>query len=154
MPNLTAGSRIKAADTPPTVSDSVVPQFTCTNTSFSPNATSSGTTQVCGVSFIAPTTGRVIIYYDADITNNNASGSTTVAPAVRNGSSVGGGTVVVAASADEAITSVGTIRLRAGCHTVVEGLTPGLAYNAVLEHRVGANTGTVRRRRITVAPLT
>ena len=153
MPDLVAGSTVKALDTPVTVTDAEPGSYTFTNTTFGVGTTG-GTYADCGVSFVAPTTGRVMLHYAGELSNNNGLSRTQVAPVVRTGGTVGSGTVVLAASQDEAVQVFGTTPHRTGVSTLVSGLTPGDPYNVRLEHRVDGNQGTALRRRVTVVPAT
>jgi hypothetical protein len=156
LADLLAGTTVNALDTPVTVSDFQPDSFTFNATTYGVDA-DTGTHINCGVAFVAPTTGRVIIYYDARVANDTTGQGTLVAPAVRTGGTVGSGTTIVAAADDDAIqiTTASTTNLvRAGCHRFVSGLTPGDTYNVRLEHRVGGGIGTLIRRRVTVCPAT
>jgi hypothetical protein len=154
MPDLLPGSIVEANDTPPTVGDVEPDAFTFTGTTFGVTTTG-GTYNDCAAVFTAPTTGRVVIHYCAQMTNS-ATASTVVSPVVRAGGVIGSGAVVVAASDDEGLTTQNNVERRSGAHLLVSGLTPGATYNVRLEHRVssGATTGTVRRRSVTVCPAT
>jgi hypothetical protein len=154
MPDLTAGTTVLALDTPPTVSDAQPDSYTFTNTTFGVGTTG-GTYADCGVAFVAPTTGRVLVYYDAELSNSSAAPTGSfIAPVVRTGGTVGSGTTVHAASSDEVVAVRGTSAKRAGAHLFVEGLTAGDTYNVRLEHSVNTGTGTALRRSVTVAPAT
>jgi hypothetical protein len=151
LPDLLAGTTVNALDTPPVVADAETGQYTFTNTTFGVGTTG-GTYADCGVAFVAPTTGRVVIMYVGQLSNSVAGGATIVAPVVRTGGTVGSGSSVLAASDNEAVTTSFATSLRGSAHTFLSGLTPGDTYNVRLEHRVNANTGTAERRRVTVLP--
>lgn len=155
MPDLLSGSEVDALDTPPTATDTEPGAYTCTNTSFGVGTTG-GTYADCGVAFLAPTTGRVMILYAARLGNNTDGQSCHLTPVVRDGSTVGSGSTIVAASVENMIdiqAANASGNGRAGAHLVVTGLTPGAAYNVRLEHSVTANTGNIQSRTVTVIPL-
>jgi len=154
VPDLLPGSTVRSLDTPPTVSDSQPDSYTFTNNTFGV-ATTGGTYADCGVAFVAPTTGRVIVDYAARITGSDGAAVTSLAFVVRTGATVGSGTDVHPADANEALQIVGTDQARFGASTLIEGLTPGASYNVRLEHVVSAgDTGTALRRSVIVAPAT
>ena len=151
MPDLSAGTTVLAQDTPPSVTDSEVSFLTTTSTSYTA-AAGGGTSADCAVTFVAPTTGRVLLLYAATLDNSGAN-STYATPEVRTGSSIGGGAVTLAASDDNAVRAEGTSAIRYGVHHMLSGLTAGADYNARLLHRVTAGTGTLDERTITVVPV-
>src|SRR5690606_2822805 len=158
MPDLLAGTKVKAIDTPPTVSDSQTGLFTFTSTTYGVSVTS-GTYADCGVAFVAPTTGRVLVKLAGYVRSSAANSAALVAPVIREGATVGSGTVVVSGSDLNSIQVSGsgsnTDGHRVGAEALIEGLTPGAIYNVRLEHRVsGSTTGTVTRRTVIVAPAT
>jgi hypothetical protein len=151
MSDLTAGSLIRALDTPPTVTSEVPDTFNFTNTAYATTGQAGGN---CGVAFMAPTTGRVLLKYGAQIING-ATPSSIVAPVIREGGTVGSGTSVLAAADDNAVSAVGATGGSRFREKLVTGLTPGATYNVRLEHRVSsASTGSVLRRVVIVAPST
>lgn len=123
-----------------------------TTTSTSYTATLTGGT-ACSSTFVAPTSGKVVIHYDALMQNSGANFSYS-APQVRTGSSIGSGTVVFGADDAYALTHNGTNALRYGGSAPVTGLTAGATYNIQLLHRVTAGTGTYSRKSIIVEPVT
>lgn len=150
MPDLLAGTTVKALDTPPTVQDTQNSSYSATNTAFGVTTTA-GTYATCGVVFTAPTTGRVRIEYGANV-SNSGSASTNVAPAVREGATIGSGFLVRAADLADAVRSVGSTDTSQSRSILVEGLTPGSQYNVRLEHRVNAGTGSYQWRNVIVSP--
>lgn len=152
MPDFLAGQTLTALHFTPTVSDEEPDAFTFTATTFGVTSTG-GTYNDCGVAFVAPATGRVVINYNTQA-SNSTSVSTLVSPVVREGATVGSGVTVSAASDDDSITGQGTNEHRRGASRLVTGLTPGASYNVRLEHRVSGGTGTVRRRSVIVEPTT
>ena len=157
MSDLNAGSKVKGLDTPPTVQDSQSGTYSFTNTSYGVSV-SSGTYADCGVVFIAPTTGRVIVKLAAFLRNSTAAQGANIAPVVRTGGTIGSGSTVLAAADATSVQMNGngsnTDGGRTGVEVLVEGLTPGDEYNVRLEHRVTANTGLTTRRSVIVAPAT
>jgi hypothetical protein len=154
MPDIAAGHKLTTLDFLPTVSDTEADGFTFNATTFGEDV-DSGTYVVCGVSFVAPYSGRVIIHTVARVGNNTAGAGTEVAPVVRTDGVVGSGTTIVAASSDNAVRSAGTTsttQMRAGSPLLVPGLTPGDTYNVRLEHRVSGGIGTVGLRHVVVSP--
>lgn len=154
MPDLLAGSVVSALDTPPTVADrqdGTVGSVSSAviGTSY---ATTWGGSTVCGVAFSAPTTGRVLLHYAAEL--DNSSMVTLVAPRVGDGATVGSGTEIVAPQDQIAISNAGTNQVRCGASLLVDGLTPGATYNAALSMRVTGGNGAVSRRIVIVAPAT
>src|SRR5262245_11900447 len=107
MPDLLAGTTVNALDTPPTVNDLETGVFTFTITTYGV-ATSGGTYADCGVAFVGPTSGRVVLKWRSTLTNSGAAIGTLISPVVRTGGTVGTGTVVAAASDDVAIQNTGT----------------------------------------------
>lgn len=110
---------------------------------------------VCGTTFVAPTTGSVLIFWGAAVDHNTAGRATLVSIRVGTGSSIGAGTAVQLPDDAIAISNVGVNDLAPGCMHPLDGLVPGDTYNVQTQHRVtvGGN-GTVSRRTITIQPLT
>lgn len=151
MPDLLAGTIVNALDTPPTVTNSQDGMFTFNLTTFGIDA-DTGSYVDCGIAFTACTTGRAEVEFNADLFNDTAAQFTVCSFVVRTGSTVGSGTVFQAASDSRAIVNTGTSPIQAGVTSLVSGLTPGDVYNVRLEHRVGANIGTLLRRSVIVRP--
>jgi hypothetical protein len=152
MPDLLAGSTVKALDTPTTVAADEPDSYTFTNTTYGVGTTG-GTYVECGVVFVAPTTGRVVIHTSAQIVNSTTA-ATRVAPVVRTGGTIGSGTVVQAGIDGNAVVVQGTNSIRLGTSVLISGLTPGDTYNVRLEHRVTTGTGTASLRTVVVDPAT
>lgn len=154
MPDLAAGTKVKGADTPPSVGEMETGSYT-TTLSANYGVTGTGYPGDCGQPFKGPTSGRVLILYAAQMLNGTAASNTLVSPHIRTGSTVGSGTDVQVASDAEAIFNRGTDVRRIGAHTFLSGLTAGSDYNVRLEHKVtGGTTGTIANRRVTVIPCT
>jgi hypothetical protein len=151
MPDLAAGTPITALDFPPPAVDTQEDLFTFDSTTFGVDA-DGGTYADCAVAFMAPTSGREAIDYAADL-DNSTTGSTNVAPYVREGATIGAGADVQIAELQYAIRNVGTDSRAFGRRLTLEGLVPGDMYNVRLEHRVSAGTGTIQYRHLTASPL-
>lgn len=152
MPDLLAGSIIRALDFTPAVFDTQNDQFNCTNTTYGEGFTA-GTYIQCAVVFVAPTSGRVEITYNANLDNAITTASTSVAPHVREGNVAGSGADVEVPSLSTADRNVGDDDRRYAASLALGGLTPGDSYNAVLEHRVSGNTGSIQYRHLIAKPL-
>src|SRR5688500_3658001 len=109
----------------------------------------------CGTTFVAPTTGRVLVMWGGLLDHSTAGRAMILSWRLGEGSSIGSGTVVMPADDTRSIQNVGVNDLGPGGWHPVDGLTPGATYNIQLQHRVtvGGN-GTVSRRSVIVQPLT
>ncbi|MFD9445518.1 hypothetical protein ACFWBR_42265 [Streptomyces sp. NPDC060006] len=153
MPDLLAGSKIKALDSPPTV-------FAQDGTSIS-NITDvtyvPGTPEV-GVTFTAPTTGRVKISVGGGLRNNAANSDRVgLAPQVFEDDTSGLEVLVptvLRGVSSEGIATAGDFAYR-GHTTLLDGLTPGQEYYARVMHIKFGTAGTtvdISARDILVAP--
>lgn len=155
MPDLLAGSKVRAADTPPTV----YAQDTTAINDISSTSYTSGSPEV-GVTFIAPTTGRVKISIGGSL-RNNAANSDRVALApqvfVTNTSGVEFlAPTVFRGIATDGIPTAGDY-CTYGHTTLLEGLTPGQQYYARVMHiKFGSagTTGDIAMRDVLVEPAT
>ncbi|WP_394425551.1 hypothetical protein [Streptomyces sp. SGAir0957] len=156
MPDLTAGSRVNALDAPPTV----YVQDTTAQTNIASTSYSVGSPEV-GVTFTAPTTGRVCIKVGASM-RNDAANSDRVAVTVEVflGTS-GSGTQVVAPTVFRGVASPGTASpgdyATYGNETMVTGLTPGATYYARCMHikyGSGGTTVDLAMRDLLIKPAT
>jgi hypothetical protein len=95
-----------------------------------------------------------MVFWNAQILNSGAAGTTVVSFVIRTGGTVGSGTVVHAASDDDVVLCVGTDFQRSNASRMVPSLTPGDTYNVRLEHRVSSGTGTALRRSVVIIPCT
>jgi hypothetical protein len=109
----------------------------------------------CGVAFIAPASGSVIVHNMA-LLENSGTGRSHCSVRIGTGGTIGGGTPFLAA-ADE-----NGIAMQSGDATddatlskpiVVSGLTPGATYNAQQQFRATAGTVTTSWRRLAVQPV-
>lgn len=130
------------------VSNADATSRTTTSTSYT---TTLSPATICGVSFVAPPSGKVKIFWNAECSNSGASFVLT-SPQVATGGIVGSGTPVLAADDARTVNHAGTASERQGSTTTCTGLTPGSTYNVSLYHRVGSGTGTFLRREVVVSP--
>lgn len=128
---------------------------TTTSTSYTNTLT---TGAMCGVPFTAPPSGKVIVYFTAGSVHNTAGGSCTTSFAVKSGTTVGSGTTFPGFAANDSwsvfnqgSTANNDAASSSGFKSVT-GLTPGSSYNATLEYKVTAGTGTFVGRVISVVP--
>lgn len=152
MPDLLPGTTVLGLDTPPTVYAEDSTDITgFTNTTFAAGS------PVVGVAFTAPTTGRVKVDWSCRF-NPTSNINVQIGAHVRTGGTIGSGTTVQDALSEKMLESpnvTGTPgRVSAGMYYVVDGLTPGATYNAVVAHRmVSAGSGSLFARSICVSPL-
>jgi hypothetical protein len=107
---------------------------------------------ICGVAFIAPPSGKVLVTWRAQLINSGVNFS-AASFEVRTGSTVGSGTVHTASDDTRSINSASTAGEGSGAAEYVGGLVPGATYNVFLTHRVTAGTLTTLRRSIGAVPL-
>lgn len=148
MPDIRAGAKIQAADFPA----SVTATDSTSLTSISSTSYSAGS-PVVSVTFVAPTSGRVLLTVGLGARNSGSSDRVHLAPEVRVGSS--GGSVFLAA--DVAMRGVGSSAGGSAYHyrartTLLDGLTPGQTYYARTMHKVSSGNGDINARDITVVP--
>jgi hypothetical protein len=160
----TAGSKVLAADTPSVATAggaTAAGDTTFSSTSFA-SATVDGT--VIGTTFIAPTSGSVLVLWSARMSADTGGGGHRVLCSVKvsTGSTIDSGSVVSPASDDSALETpetasggtVGQSRLAAGMWRVVTGLTAGSTYNVVIQQKVAtALTGNMYQRDVAVLPI-
>lgn len=144
-----AGNIIYASDVAMTMStNSDSTARTTTSTSFTSTLTAAN---ICGVSFTAPPSGKVVVLFDAD-QDNSLSGFCATSIAIRTGSTVGSGTSVLAAAFANSKIDYNGAQSRGGVSHPQTGLTPGTVYNAYLEHLTSTGTGTFQWRTVIVLP--
>lgn len=156
MSDLSAGTTVRAGDTPPTVSDAQSGSYTATITTFG-IGTTGGSYADCGVAFVAPTTGRVLVMWSSQVANNTADQACELSPFIREGSVVGSGTTFLASVINNKLRLVSPANngvQHAGMTMLVTGLTPGDSYNVRLDHRVSGGIGTFIYRKVAVLPCT
>lgn len=126
------------------------------------DATSRGTTSltytstlspanICGVSFTAPASGKVLITWRMAL-SNSGSGFTACSPQIAAGSTVGSGAVFLAADDARTLSTDAATFEGQGATLLVTGLTAATVYNVALYHRVASGTGTYLRREVNVIP--
>jgi hypothetical protein len=152
MPDLLAGSTVRALDTTVTVSNAQGTSVATTSTTF----TTTGTD--CALTFVAPTTGRVKIHTAARMvmTPATSTGGAIIAPQTRTGGTIGGGTIFEDASDPIGPSHYGDSFSSIGrCH-LLTGLTPGATYNTRLLMRTSnaAQTANFANRELIVEPST
>lgn len=115
-----------------------------------------GTTNVAGCAFIAPTSGKIKISWHAGVSNSSTTAFTLISFEVRQGSTVGSGTVIVTASDNVCIQHSGTTaeESKSTFYPLDAGqLVAGTQYNVRLMYRVSAGTGTINRPRVMAEPI-
>ncbi|MET8265933.1 hypothetical protein ABZU92_18295 [Micromonospora arida] len=145
-----AGWEMMAAPVRPTVVDRQGGQFTATVTSFGV-ATTGGSYAACGVAFVAPSSGRLLLHFSG-VTVNSTTADTLISPVVRSGGTVGSGSVILAGDDNISVRSVSAAR--SGATHLMSGLVGGSTYNVRLEHRVTGGTGTFSSRAVIAQPTT
>lgn len=153
MADLLVGTTVQAADVPPTLGDDDASNIS--GFSESSYVQNDGSAPTVGVAFTAPTSGRVWVLWGARMNGDSAGNRVRVSAHVRTGSTIGSGTTVSTSNNDNLIQSPGkaggtSSRFNGATHRVVEGLTPGDTYNAVVEYQ---GTGSIFRRHICTTPL-
>lgn len=127
-------------------------------TNFNSTTYTLGTTTV-GVTFVAPTSGAVLITFGGRISLNSSTAvRILMAAEVRAGAVIGAGTVVSGAGDVGALEcgQIATVRLGASKTRDVTGLTPGSTYNVSLWFKNAvavASAGSIFSRDIYVAPM-
>jgi len=121
---------------------------TTTSTTFT--ATLTGGT-ACGTTFIAPPSGRVLIFNNLAMLNSGAN-FCLCGVQVRAGGSIGSGTIAYAVSDNDAVTTGGTTEFGLCRVSLVTGLTAGSTYNVQQLFRVTAGTGTFERKHLVAQP--
>lgn len=151
----TAGQIIRAADFPASAQDTdTTDQTNLSDTSYAAGSTT------CGVAFTAPTSGRVLILWHAEMRADTADVRLLISVQVREGSVVGSGTITSAANDEDAaqtsqdVASASRAYLGASSHRVVTGLTAGSSYNVRTMHKLSsAGTGDIFYRSVDVIPI-
>lgn len=137
--------------------------YAFSDATFSTTATTATTTggALVGTSFVAPPSGGIKVTISGLIRMTSTSEATTFLSAViATGGTVGAGTVLVASTSDSSLrmrkptTSSSTQAEIMASHVRLPTttLTPGVTYNAYLEHWVTGGTGLIGYRRIFVEP--
>lgn len=146
-----AGDPILAEDFPAFASDTENTSGTTTSTTFT--ATLTGGT-ACEVTFVAPTSERVLIIMSAELVNSTTNQS-RIGFRVGAGSTPGAGAEILAASELRALKVTGTSSHAVSyAFPVTSGLTAGSTYNVQQQFSVNsASTGTFSRKTLMVVPL-
>lgn len=155
---MASGSKITSLDNPAFANDYEGTDETTITSTYAVGSA------VCGVAFVAPSSGSVVIHWSARVEVTTSAGFIGVTVQVAAGSTIGSGTVVAGngAAADnsciETRRGTGTAadtRIQAAMFRIVTGLTPGQSYNVVVMHRgiSGATAGTVYERGVMVVPM-
>lgn len=95
-----------------------------------------------GLSFTAPTSGRVIIAIGAALTGSAADTYAMMGLQVRTGSVVGSGTIIQAADNNEVVANLGLSDVAASHVSLVSGLVAGDPYNVQVLYKMLSGTGT------------
>lgn len=104
----------------------------------------------CGVAFIAPASGMVMVHNNVDLKNTTAALS-LCSFRIGTGATPGGGSSVFAAQDAEAVFS--SAEISAGRSRLITGLTAGATYNAQQNFVVGGGTGTFSNKHLAVVPV-
>lgn len=105
----------------------------------------------CEVTFVGPTSGRVLIINTAQL--DNTSGTSILGWRLGTGSTIGGGDTILAPSEIRSLKAEGTNLMLASHVYPVTGLTPGLTYNVQQRFNSTSGTATFSRKHLIVIPL-
>lgn len=142
-----AGARVYASDVNRPVAVKAESPDNATGVSVS--TTPQNGTSVCGVSFVAPPSGRVWVWGQFTISafTGGTAGQTYMGPQVRSGGTVGSGTVVPGGDPSQdpgmKFGSNTAQTMSGGCGTMVDGLTAGSTYNVCATYFGAVLTGAV-----------
>ena len=153
-----AGSKLNALDAPPSNFDEDGTDENFTNTSYDSGST------VVGITFVAPTSGTVIVLWSARMNSDGGGTNHRVLCSVKvsTGGTLDTGTVVSGSADDSSLETTeiasggagAQTRMTAGMWRYVSGLTPGSTYNVVVQKKVAAaSTGSIFYRSVTVLPM-
>lgn len=104
------------------------------------------------VAFVAPVSGRVLIYNSAYLDNSSATARTYLSWDLRAGGTIGSGVDIVSASDATAIENLSANDGTVGRTYTVGGLTPGASYHVQQSGRVTSGTGEYQNRHLIVKP--
>jgi hypothetical protein len=145
-----AGQRLTANVLGVAVSSTESALGSTTSTSYT--ATLTGGT-ACGVAFVAPASGTVIVH-NSGLIDNSGTLRTYCTFRIRTGGTIGSGTDVVAALDANSIANVGVDDVTEGRSIMVTGLTPGATYNCQQLFKVSAaSTGTFVSKHLAIQPV-
>jgi hypothetical protein len=113
---------------------------------------------LCGVAFVAPPSGKVMVSYASHMGHSAVGGDTYVSPRIAAGGTTGAGALVTAESDTWSIRNqCGTANTDSsgyGSHRLISGLTSGTTYNVTLYHKnQTAGTATFLNRSVQVVPV-
>jgi hypothetical protein len=115
--------------------------------------TTYATNQSCGVTFVAPASGTLIILYNAIMQSNTAGVRILISPEVREGLVIGAGTLKFSANDARAIITPLGDYIGAGSYRPITGLTPDTNYNVQLLYKLsGAGNGTIFNQEVMPLP--
>ena len=108
----------------------------------------------CGVVFVAPASGKVMVFNTTSLDNSIATGRTLCSFIIRNGGTIGSGTTFLDPADAGAVVSLGADDLTSSRAYPVTGLAPGATYNIRQQFRVNvASTGTTSQKNLSVVPV-
>ncbi len=124
---------------------------TTTSTTYTSTLTGGGAA-ACGVAFVAPYSGKVVVHNGCKLSNSSSSNFAALAFHVRTGASIGSGSDVLLAADPFCFSHTGVSAMRGAAPAkLVSGLTPGNSYNIIQEFRVDGGTGTFLDKYLLVA---
>ncbi|MFE7906502.1 hypothetical protein [Streptomyces albogriseolus] len=117
-------------------------------------AFTAGSYEHCGISWVAPLSGKVKITVGARVQNSSTAGS-LVSPETRLGSTLGSGAIVETPTDSIGFSHYGVTYARGTAAHLLTGLTPGASYNTRLLHRcsVTGETAYFAFREVIVEPV-
>lgn len=145
--NVTVGGGLTVAANAP-LADTQITTGTTTSATYTATLT---TGTACGLAFVAPLSGKVLILNNCEVFNSGAFFSFCTIR-VRNGASIGSGTDFLAASDDEALWNPTAGSFRFGVSRLLPGLTPGSSYNVQQLFRASGGTASFGRKHLIVIP--
>lgn len=151
MGHLKAGMRLTAAILNALIGETKSGTSSASATTSSTSYTESWTGGTpAGVSFVAPTSGKVIVHSSSFVKNSSATDGrrTFLSWILRNGATIGSGTTVSAANDTWALVSSRSVKDSCfGRATLLESLTPGASYN-IRQAMKGEQRGGHRDQRV------
>ncbi|GIH69435.1 hypothetical protein [Sphaerimonospora thailandensis] len=157
MPNLTDGAIVYGADFPPSAADGDDAGLTqLSNTSYQAGS------PVVAVTFVAPTSGRVLLIVGGGMRDSAAVDQVMLAPQVFRGTDATGSEVLAPSASGRGLGSVAADKAfhYASRTSLLSGLTPGATYYARVVHMIVPPSGgtpsakaDIGARDITVIPV-
>lgn len=146
MPDLSAGSTILGADTPPAVeAEESTSQNNITSTAFIPG------TPECSTTFLAPTSGRVTVTVYGVLRGGSGGEEVILTFEVYRGDDETGTAIVSGASTNGARSAVAQ-NLAFSASKLVPGLLPQTHFVRTVHRVTGGSTADVIHRRVIVSP--